>query len=365
MKFRSDRLLVALFLAGILLIGVACTKAPDDNQVTSQLQSKIDEDSGLHGKPITVQTSSGVVTLSGTVDNETQREAAARYASAIPGIKQVVNNLETTPVAAPARSAIARQTPPPAAKPSARPRPGKPRRPTERESNSNDNDLAANNPPSEATDPGTADPTPTANQVAPAAPIPPPPPPPKKVTVASGTSMAIRLLDPIDSETAQVGQTFRATLDSPLPSDGDAVPSGYDIKGHIVDVKSAGKFKGQSQLVLQLDSISVSGRSYGLDTSPYERQASSRTKNTAEKVGAGAVIGAIIGGIAGGGKGAGIGAAAGGGVGGGVQAAGKGQQIRLPSETVLSFSLRSPLTVTLADHGPDSNRKKLDAPQQQ
>jgi hypothetical protein len=177
--------------------------------------------------------------------------------------------------------------------------------------------------------------------------------------------MAIRLLDPIDSETSQVGQSFRATLDSPLPSDGDAVPAGYDVKGHIVDVKSAGKFKGQSQLILQLDSITVSGRSYGLDTNPYERKASSRSKNTAEKVGAGAVIGAIIGGIAGGGKGAGIGAAAGGGVGGGVQAAGKGQQIHLPSETVLSFSLKSPLAVTLADHGPDSNRRKLDAPKQQ
>ena len=176
--------------------------------------------------------------------------------------------------------------------------------------------------------------------------------------------MAIRLLDPIDSEKAQPGQTFRATLDSPLPTDGDAaVPSGYDVKGHIVDVKSAGKFAGQSLLVLQLDSISVGGKLYGIEADPYRREGKNRTTNTAKKVGAGAVIGAIIGGIAGGGKGAGIGAAAGGGVGGGVQAAGKGQQIILPSETVLSFTLRSPLTVTLSDKGPDSGRRKLDTPQ--
>jgi hypothetical protein len=176
--------------------------------------------------------------------------------------------------------------------------------------------------------------------------------------------MAIRLLDPIDSEKAQPGQTFRATLDAPLPSDGDvAVPSGYDVKGHIVDVKSAGKFAGQSLLVVQLDSISVGGKLYGIEADPYRRQGKNRSTNTAEKVGAGAVIGAIIGGIAGGGKGAGIGAAAGGGVGGGVQAAGKGQQIILPSETVLSFTLRSPLTVTLTDQGPDSGRRRLDAPQ--
>src|ERR1019366_6106147 len=94
MKFSAARRLVIL-LAGILALGVACSKAPDDSQLNSQIQSKLSEDSGLHGKPITVQTSGGVVTLSGTVENETQREAAARYASATPGIRQVVNNLRT------------------------------------------------------------------------------------------------------------------------------------------------------------------------------------------------------------------------------------------------------------------------------
>ena len=69
--------------------------------------------------------------------------------------------------------------------------------------------------------------------------------------------------------------------------------------------------------------------------------------------------GAIIGGIAGGGKGAGIGAAAGGGLGGGVQAATKGQQIKLPSETVLNFTLQNPLTVIPAQ-GPDSHRHRMD-----
>jgi outer membrane lipoprotein SlyB len=102
---------------------------------------------------------------------------------------------------------------------------------------------------------------------------------------------------------------------------------------------------------------------YGIDADPYRRQGKNRTTNTAEKVGGGAAVGAILGGILGGGKGAGIGAAAGGGIGGGVQAAGKGQQIQLPSETVLNFTLRSPLTVTLADQGPHSSRQKLDAPQ--
>ena len=131
----------------------------------------------------------------------------------------------------------------------------------------------------------------------------------------------------------------------------------------VVEVKSAGKFAGKSELVLQLDRITVGGKSYSIQTDQYRRQGSSRTTNTAEKVGAGAAIGAIIGGIAGGGKGAGIGAAAGGGLGGGVQAATKGQQIKLPTETVLNFTLQSPLTVTQVEEGPNSSRRKMDVPQ--
>jgi hypothetical protein len=199
--------------------------------------------------------------------------------------------------------------------------------------------------------------------IAPAVPAtPPPPPPPQKVTIPSGTSLSVRLVDTIDSEKNQPGETFRATLNSPLSVDGEiAIPSGYDVEGHLVDVKSAGKFAGQSVVILQLDRISVGGKSYSIQTDEYKRQGSSRGKNTAEKVGAGAAIGAIIGGIAGGGKGAGIGAAAGGGLGGGVQAATKGQQIKLPTETVLNFTLQNPLTVIPAQ-GPDSHRHKMESP---
>ncbi len=193
---------------------------------------------------------------------------------------------------------------------------------------------------------------------------PPPPPPPQKVTIPSGTTLAVRLVDTIDSETSQQGQTFHATLDSPLAVEGDTViPTGADVEGHLVTVQSAGKFAGQSMLVLQLDRLSSAGKYYSIQTDQYQRKGSSRGKNTAEKVGAGAGIGAIIGAIAGGGKGAAIGAAAGGGLGGGVQAATKGQQIKLSSETVLNFTLQAPVTVTLGKN-PNDNRPRLENPNQ-
>ena len=360
MKPRAVIYLYVFLLLAALAVGVGCSKTPDDAQVSQQIQSKMNADSGLQGKPVTVQTSAGVVTLSGTVDNDNQRTAAARYASEIPGVKQVVNNLQVgapAPVQQAAEAAPAPQ--PETAAPAPKPRASKPRRHHASDSGNNDVTTTNLNPALSDQMASSAPPVQTSP------PPPPPPPAPKKVTIASGTTIAVRLVDGIDSETAQQGQTFRATLDSPLAYEGDiAVPAGYSVEGHVVDVKTAGKFAGQSLLVLQLDRISAGGKSYSVQTDQYKRQGSSRGKNTAEKVGAGAAIGAIIGGLAGGGKGAGIGAAAGGGLGGGVQAATKGQQIKLPTETVLNFTLQAPLTVTETKEGPNAGRPKLDSPQQ-
>jgi hypothetical protein len=361
MKARITACLCVLLLISVAGT-VACSKVPNDSQISSQLQDKLNSDSGLQGKQLSVQAANGTVTLSGSVDNDAQREAAARYASAIPGVKTVVNNLQVGP---PPAVAAAAPEPQPAPEEAPKPTPTRRREPAPKRRNvvaRDTTEMAA--AAGGAAGAGAA----MAHQdspqpVTPPAPAtPPPPPPPQKVTIPAGTSLAVRLVDTIDSEKSQPGETFRATLNSPLSVEGEiAIPSGYDVEGHIVDVKSAGKFAGQSVLVLQLDRISVGGKSYSIQTDEYKRQGSSRGKNTAEKVGAGAAIGAIIGGIAGGGKGAGIGAAAGGGLGGGVQAATKGQQIKLPTETVLNFTLQNPLTVIPAQ-GPDSHRHKMDSP---
>ena len=185
------------------------------------------------------------------------------------------------------------------------------------------------------------------------------PPSPRKLIIDQGTQLAVRLIDPIDSEKNQTGDTFHATLNASLSSDGqEAIPAGTELTGHLVDVKSAGKFAGQSVLILQLDSITSGGQTYNLHTDQYKKEGSSRGKNTAAKVGGGAVIGSIIGAIAGGGKGAAIGGAAGAGAGGGVQAASKPQPIKLPSETVLNFTLQEPITV-VPPTPPDPGRQKL------
>ena len=79
---------------------------------------------------------------------------------------------------------------------------------------------------------------------------------------------------------------------------------------------------------------------------PQQQLANGRGKNTAAKTGGGAALGAIIGALAGGGKGAAIGAVTGGGVGAGVNGVTRGQQVQIPSETLVSFHLQSPISVT-------------------
>src|ERR1700751_969337 len=373
---KQSPLIFSFLLSFILGLGLGCAKKPDDAKISSEIQDKFSQDSGLGAKQLSVKAEGGVVTLSGTVDNDAQRDAAGKQAASIAGVKTVINNLEVSNVGKP--SAVAEMTPPDGAPPAASapvgntPAPGASKTGRSSKSSKHRHDSVASrksaddsgsdqqsngdNAPQQASN-GNMAPPPVNTATVP--PAPPPPPAPKKVIIDQGTQLTVRLIDPIDSEKNQTGDTFHATLNAPLTSDGDeAVPAGAELVGHLVEVKSAGKFAGQSSVVAQIDSLTSGGKTYNIQTDQYKKQGSSRGKNTAEKVGAGAAIGGIIGAIAGGGKGAAIGAAAGAGVGGGVQAAGKSQQIKLPSETVLNFTLQAPITVVQASN-PNANRQKL------
>jgi BON domain len=374
---RTSQSFYVCLLAILLSLTSSCARKPDDAKISSDIQNKFSQDSGLSGKQLTVQASNGVVTLAGTVDNDAQRDAASRQAASVAGVKEVVNNLQvgiapqTAAVAAPEATQISDPPAPDALRPD-RERGGQRKSKNlvaknsgESESSANDSNSSqanADNKSAALQPPPQITPLP-ANDTA-ASQAPPPPPAPRKLIIDQGTQLAVRLIDPIDSEKNQTGDTFHATLNTPLTSDGEqAVPAGVEVVGHLVDVKSAGKFKGQSVVVLQLDSLSAGGKTYNLQTDQYRKEGKSRGKNTAEKVGGGAILGGIIGAIAGGGKGAAIGTAAGAGVGAGAQEVSKSQQIKLPSETVLNFTLQAPITVVQVSN-PDAHRRKLgDSPQ--
>lgn len=168
-----------------------------------------------------------------------------------------------------------------------------------------------------------------------------------EVTMPAGQALLVRMIDTMDSTKNHVGDIFHASLETDLNVDGILVArKGSDVYGKLVTAEQSGKLAGHSELQLELTSIMIDGRSYPLVSSDYNVQGKGRGSDTAKKVGGGAVVGAIIGAIAGGGKGAAIGAAAGGATGAGVQILTKGDQVKIPSETLLEFRLQQPVTVT-------------------
>jgi hypothetical protein len=166
------------------------------------------------------------------------------------------------------------------------------------------------------------------------------------LTIPAGTRISIRTIDSIDSTKNHVGDRFQASLEEPLFIDGkEVVPKGTDVYGRLAQSKTSGTFTGSSQLRLELTGLMVSGQTVPLVTGEYELIGKSRGASTAKRTAGGAVVGTIIGAIAGGGKGAAIGAAAGGGLGAGSEIITKGDQVKIPSETLLDFTLQQEVTL--------------------
>jgi len=160
------------------------------------------------------------------------------------------------------------------------------------------------------------------------------------ILLPARTRLVIRMIDGVDSERNSVGQTFAASLDEPVVIDGQTViPRGADVVVKLVDAKESGKFEGRTSLTLDLMSVMINGRMVDINTETVTEESSSRGKRSAKVVGGTAALGTIIGAIAGGGKGAAIGLGAGAATGAGAEILTKGQRVKIPSETRLTFML--------------------------
>jgi hypothetical protein len=311
---HSRSWLVALALSALSLLAMeGCHKTVDDATLTGNVKSALAADSAIGQQPVQVAVQQGVVTLTGNVSDDTASSVAAEDAAKVSGTKEVVNDLTVAGLALPPTVTL------PAA-------PGNPRPATPQEQQA----IAQNQslpPPPENT---------------------PPPPPPvyRDVTAPAGTPLHVRITESLDSATAQAGEGFHGILTRPVVAEGLVVlPAGSAVSGRVVDAKDATHFKGHSILSVELTGVRTRGHEISLSTEPYTLDGANRGKNSVEKIGGGAVVGAVIGGIFGGGKGAAIGAGAGGGGGAAVQGFTRGQQVAIPSESIVFFRLTAPLTV--------------------
>lgn len=179
-----------------------------------------------------------------------------------------------------------------------------------------------------------------------ASPAPKPASVPKKVTVPAGSLLIVRMVDSLDTGKTKTGDRFTATLDTNLAAEGAVVVrKGATVHGRVKNSQNARRLTGQSKLDIELSDIVIQGTAYPIMTGDFAQAGSKEGGKTLVKTAGGAGLGAAVGAIAGDtGKGAAIGAVAG----LGLAMTKKGQPIRVPSETLLQFTLQQPVTLPVA-----------------
>src|SRR6266481_495349 len=335
---------LALMLA--LTMSVSCSRLgkPSDEAITTDIKAKMFSEPALKATTVDVVSNHGEVTLTGQVPDDAARLAAYKIASETKGVTRVNDQMSvaTAQMMVPATSA-------PEAEPA-----GRRARAKNAEQSRRAGATSLASPAAE---------TMTAGAAPAAAPAPPPPPQPVTVTVPANAIVTVRTIDSIDSKTNQAGQVFKASLDAPIVVDNRViVPSGADAYVKLANAKSAGRVTGRSELSLELASVVFQGKTYNVVSSDVKQSGTSRGKQSAERIGGGAALGALSGAVAGGGKGAAIGAAVGGGAGTGVQVFTHGQQVKIPSETRLDFTLQQPLEITYLPGKRSRQRSNADQP---
>jgi hypothetical protein len=204
--------------------------------------------------------------------------------------------------------------------------------------------------PADKADPSDQEPQSSIDSPSSEAPVPAPGPAtqPHVVTLAAGTTVSVRLGETLSTDHNYTGDTFRATLMSPIILGGFIIADrGSKVLGRVVNSQSGGRVAGFSDLTLVLTEINTTdGQRVQIETTTFQRRGASNAGPDAAKIAGAAALGALIGGIAGGGKGAAIGAGAGGAAGTGAVLLSHGRPAVVESETQLLFRLANPVMIT-------------------
>jgi hypothetical protein len=291
MAMFSKRVIATFLVGAMFSFAGGCSKTANDDTIAKDVQDKVAADPVTKDSAVSVSSKEGKVTVKGTVKDSATQQKIEQFAKEEPGATGVNDETAIVPVPAPDQSAATATAAPAAA------------------------------PPVEV-------------------------PKPQPIVIPAGTALTVTVDQTLSSKTSQSGQTFLATLARPVSLDGKtAIPKGAGLTGTVITAKQKGKIKGEGELSIALNSITIHGQEFSIQTTPLDSTVKGKGKRTAVTTGGGAAGGALIGGIAGGGKGAGIGAlvgAAGGLVGGALTG---NKQIEIPAETPLTFTLSKSLTL--------------------
>lgn len=165
-----------------------------------------------------------------------------------------------------------------------------------------------------------------------------PVPAPATLTVPAGTRLVLRMSDTVDSSRHRDGHRFRAQLESALVVDGvTVVPRDTILQGRVVSAQQAGRARGSAELSIQISDVMLNDQLHPIVTGELSARTQNEAGNTLRRTARGAAIGAMFDGGSGARTGAAIGAS--------VSLVTRGQQINIPSGTILETSLTVPLTV--------------------
>jgi len=338
---------LAVTLAGGLALGAPLALAQDqvpDAQIESNVLKALASAPELATQNIQSSTVYGTVTLSGNVHDEALRVKAENLVARAQGVKKVVDELTLGDTPAPVNDQTS------GAQPDQQPDPGQ-----------NNNMVLQSD--------GTYAPAPDGSGVAPSADASaaPPPPPGRQpltneyetpagvqggqragiaVTIPAGAVLRVRINRGLDSQRVDPGTPFDGTvLTDVVANNAVAIPRGATVTGVVVDAKKAGTFKGQGELSLQINSLTLGGAVYPLQTDVWARNGRDKTAGTVNNTVGTSAVGALFGALAGGGTGAAIGAGVGAGLGLAGSAGSPRGQIYVSPESVLTFRTAAPITV--------------------
>jgi hypothetical protein len=180
-------------------------------------------------------------------------------------------------------------------------------------------------------------------------PVEPPRPEYHELVLAADSVIGLQVETAVSSETAKVEDpvTARVTRDVKI-GDQLAIPAGSKARGEVTLVEKGGKLRERAKLGVRFSSIVLAdGTQVPISTETIYREGDAPARESAAKIGGGAIGGAIIGGILGGAKGVAIGSAIGGGAGSAAVMAGGRNPATLSPGSPVTIRLEQPAAVTV------------------
>jgi hypothetical protein len=163
------------------------------------------------------------------------------------------------------------------------------------------------------------------------------------VTIPAGTTLHVRLAQPVHVNFTRPGAIYRGVLDRSVSTRRSVlIPRGADVRLQAVGVNRSGRY---DRVLLTAKSVSFGGRRYRIITSDVQARGTREGgRGPARRGVTRAALGTAVGGIAGGAPGAAVGAAVGGTS--GIAAGSRGgERVRIPANTRLQFRLNDAVTV--------------------